>query len=89
MAFDGHLVFSNALVESLDLEALAETEAILADGSKISLETYVGFIEWFGRRIPLHVIANEGQFPLLGTGLLQQRALHICSVSAEVGQSAS
>lgn len=38
-AFDGHLVFSRELIGRLNLEALVETEAILADGSKVSLES--------------------------------------------------
>ena len=43
----------------------------------MTLETFVCFVEWFGNRLPLQVIANEGRFPLLGTGLLEQRVLHI------------
>lgn len=39
-AFDGHLVFSRKLIEELGLEVLAETEAILADGSKVVLGRY-------------------------------------------------
>jgi clan AA aspartic protease len=76
-AFDGHLVFSESLIESLDLETLAETEAILADGSKVVLETFLCYVDWFRQQVPLQVIANEGKFPLLGTGLLQHRVLHI------------
>ena len=76
-AFDGHLVFSHELIKSLNLESLVATEAILADGTKVTLETFVCFVDWFGRRFPLQVIANEGRFPLLGTGLLEQRVLHI------------
>ena len=76
-AFDGHLVFSWELIKELELDSLVETEAILADGSKVALETFVCFVEWFGERIPLQGIANDGRYPLLGTGLLDQRALHV------------
>ena len=76
-AFDGHLVFSKTLIEDLGLEILVETEAILADGSKVTLDTFICFLDWFGQQIPLQVIQNEGRFPLLGTALLQQRVLHI------------
>ena len=38
---DGHLVFSMELIRDLKLEDLVETEAILADGSKVTLETYL------------------------------------------------
>jgi clan AA aspartic protease len=76
-AFDGHLVFPHELIQQLQLESLVETEAILADGSKVTLETFICYVDWFGSRIPLQVIANNGRFPLLGTGLLEQRVLHI------------
>lgn len=76
-AFDGHLVFSQALIRKLQLESLVETEAILADGQKVVLETFLGYVEWFGALIPLQVIANDGKFPLLGTQLLAGRSLHI------------
>ena len=76
-AFDGHLVFPRELINTLGLESLAETEAVLADGSTVALETFLCFVDWFGSRMPLQVVANEGRFPLLGTGLLEQRVLRI------------
>ncbi len=76
-AFDGHLVFSQNLINELGLDTLAETEAILADGSKVQLETFLCYIDWFGQRIPVQVIANDGEYPLLGTGLLERRILHV------------
>lgn len=76
-AFDGHLVFSRQLIRELALNELAETEATLADGSTVALETFLCFVEWFGKRMPLQVVANEGRFPLLGTSLLEKRVLHI------------
>lgn len=83
-AFDGHLVFPRELIETLGLESLAETEAVLADGSTVTLETFLCFVDWFGERLPLQVIANEGRFPLLGTGLLEDRVLHIDYVAKEL-----
>lgn len=74
-AFDGHLVFPKALIDELQLESLVETEAILADGRKVVLATYLCYVEWFGKFLPLQVIANEGKLPLLGTGLLDHRVL--------------
>lgn len=76
-AFDGHLVLPMPLIEELRLESLADTEAILADGRKVALETFVCYLEWFGRLIPLQVVANAGKLPLLGTGLLENHILHI------------
>jgi clan AA aspartic protease len=80
-AFDGHLVFSASLIEDIGLEPLVETEAILADGSKVALETFICVVEWFGQQIPVQVIANEGKLPLLGTGLLDGHVLHVDYVS--------
>lgn len=58
-AFDGHLVFPRKLIATLNLDLLVETDAIFADGSKVTLETFVCYVEWFGSRLPLQVIANE------------------------------
>ncbi len=76
-AFDGHLVLSLQMIKDLELDSWGETEAILADGSRITLETFICYLNWFGDQIPLQVIANDGRFPLLGTGLLESRILHI------------
>lgn len=76
-AFDGHLVFPRSLIDELELESLVETEAVLADGRKVVLDTFLCYLDWFGDVIPLQVIANDGRFPLLGTGLLEERILHV------------
>jgi clan AA aspartic protease len=76
-AFDGHLVFSKELISRLQLDALVETEAILADGSRITMESFFCVVDWFGQKVPVQVIENDGRFPLLGTGLLDRRTLHI------------
>ncbi len=83
-AFDGHLVFPLSLIQELDLQSLADTEAILADGRKVTLETFVCYLDWFGGLIPLQVIANDGKLPLLGTGLLENHVLHVDYVAKEV-----
>ena len=76
-AFDRHFVFSAALIAQLRLETLVETDAILADGTKVTLETFVAYMDWFGQLIPVQVVANEGHFLLLGTALLESRRLLI------------
>jgi len=76
-AFDGHLVFPHEAITELNLETLAECEAVLADGSIVTLETYLCYVDWFGNRMPLQVIANNGRLPLQGTGMLDHRVLHI------------
>jgi predicted aspartyl protease len=60
-AFDGHLVFSKSLIRRLGLESLVETEAILADGSKVALKTFICFVDWFGQKFPVQVIAKWGR----------------------------
>jgi clan AA aspartic protease len=74
-AFDGFLVFPRPPIESLALEQEAATEAILADGSRILLESYVCHVQWFDEIVAAQVIANEGRLPLLGTELLANHRL--------------
>jgi len=76
-AFDGHLVLPLELIRELELDSLAQTDAILADGSRVTLEAFFCCIDWFGERRPIQIIANDGRFPLPGTGLLEERVLHI------------
>ena len=83
-AFEGHFVFPSTLIDELKLETLVETEAVLADGTVVSLETFVAYLDWFGQQIPVQVVANEGQFPLLGTALLETCRLAIDYVSKSV-----
>ncbi len=59
------------------LPFMGAAEAILADGSKVNLNVYVCYIQWFNDLIELEVVANEGDCPLLGIGLLQERDLQI------------
>ena len=83
-AFDGHLVFPQELIDELALESLVQTEAILADESKVVQETFLCFVEWFGDRLPVQAIANEGKYPLLGTELLSGRELFISYVTKQL-----
>ena len=76
-AFNGQFVFPRQLIEQFGLEQHAATEAILADGSKVTLESYVCYMKWFGSETPVQVVANDGKLPLLGTELLAKRILHI------------
>lgn len=76
-AFDGFLVFPAPLIEELGLQQEALTEAVLADGRKVILESYVCQVEWFGEVVSAQVIANNGRLPLLGTEFLAHRRLTI------------
>lgn len=55
----------------------SSAEAILADGRTVELETYACFYDWFGATYETQIVANDGEYPLLGTMLLADRKLEI------------
>jgi predicted aspartyl protease len=69
-AFDGELVIPRTQIHALGLVQSAGVEAILADGTTVTLETYECWLDWFGECRRVEVIGSEGQLPLLGIGLL-------------------
>lgn len=73
--FTGELVLPQRLVEQLGLEKSGDVDASLADGSQNLLETYSSYINWFGTKRPIEVVASQAPFPLLGVGLLLGRRL--------------
>ncbi|MEQ8788288.1 MAG: hypothetical protein RIC55_18410 [Pirellulaceae bacterium] len=68
--FTGDLVLPQATIDSLALRQSGSVDAILADGSQVELKTYTCLIAWFGQDRHLEVVANNGEYPLLGVGLL-------------------
>ena len=74
-AFNGELVVPRALIESMELVQSAGIRAHLADGNEVTLESYSCVINWFGDRKSVEVIANNGELPLLGIGLLNLHRL--------------
>ncbi len=74
-AFNGELVVPRAMIERLGLEQSAGIRASLADGNEVTLESYTCFWDWFGDLRAVEVIANNGQMPLLGIGLLMGHRL--------------
>lgn len=75
--FTGELVLPQRAIDQLRLAKSGSIDAILADGTMIELSTYSCVIEWFGKERPLEVVANDGEHPLLGVGLLLGRELRI------------
>ncbi|MEI8018841.1 MAG: hypothetical protein WCH39_11630 [Schlesneria sp.] len=75
--FTGDLVLPETLVRQLGLPVSGSIDGILADGSQTELNTYHCQLRWFGRDRNLEVIANDGEVPLLGVGLLLGRELRI------------
>jgi len=76
-AFNGGLVIPRKHIESLGLIKESSAEAILADGKTVELETYACFFDWFGATYETQIVANDGEYPLLGTMLLSGRRLEI------------
>ncbi len=82
--FNGDLVLPQRQIDELQLPESGTIRAILADGSEVTLQRYVCRIDWFGERRELEVVANEGEYPLLGFGLLLGHDLHISYRSGDI-----
>jgi clan AA aspartic protease len=76
-AFNGGLAMPKQHVTRLGLQQASTTQAILADGHSIDVETFTCHLEWFGDVYRTQVICTDGEFPLLGTLLLADRRLTI------------
>lgn len=82
--FNGDLVLPQQQIDDLVLPHSGTVKAILADGSEVALKTYACLINWFGEQRDLEVVANDGEYPLLGVGLLLGHDLHISYRSGEI-----
>ncbi len=71
-------------IDALTLRHSGSVDAILADGSEIELTTYTCLVNWFGEERRLEVVANDGDYPLLGVGLLLGLDLRISYRSGEI-----
>ena len=71
------LVLPRTLIDNLLLPQSGTVGAILADGSQVAMSTYTCLINWFDQQQELQIVANDGQYPLLGVGLLLNRELRI------------
>ncbi len=69
-AFTGELVMPRRMIEAAQLEQSAGIDARLADGKAVTLESYTCIVNWFGEDVSVEVIANDGEYPLLGIALL-------------------
>lgn len=82
--FNGDLVLPHRQIDDLELPPSGTLKAILADGSEVALQRYTCLIDWFGKKRDLEVVANDGEYPLLGVGLLVGYDLHISYRSGSV-----
>jgi clan AA aspartic protease len=76
-AFNGGLVIPRRKIAEMGLVKQSSAEAILADGQSVELETFAWFLDWFGHSYETQVVANDGEYPLLGTMLLDSHRLVI------------
>jgi len=76
-AFNGGLVIPHSHIGSFGLKKSSTTQAVLADGQAVDLETFTCYLEWFGNVYRTQAVASDAEFPLLGTMLLVNRQLAI------------
>jgi predicted aspartyl protease len=69
-AFNGGLAIPRAQIAALGLAQESSAEAVLADASTVELETFACYLDWFGNTYQTQVAASDGEYPLLGTLLL-------------------
>ena len=83
-AFNGELVIPRSTIETANLQQSAGIRARLADGNEVTMESFTCLLDWFGGMRMVEVIANDGQTPLLGIGLLIGRRLTVDYVELTV-----
>ena len=83
-AFNGGLAIPRKQVADLGLEKQSSAEAILADGRSVELETFACYLDWFGNTYETQIAAGDGEYPLLGTMLLDGHHLEINSAAKTV-----
>jgi clan AA aspartic protease len=85
-AFNGGLAIPREQIAALGLSKQSSAEAILADGRSVELETFACFLDWFGNTYETQIAASDGEYPLLGTMLLDGRHLdiHYAAKSVEI-----
>ena len=76
-AFNGGLVMPRKQIVELGLVKESSAEAVLADGHSVELDTFSCFFDWFGKSYETQIVANDGEYPLLGTILLDGHRLEI------------
>ncbi len=76
-AFNGGIAIPRKHVAALRLSKQSSSEAILADGRCVELETFTCFLDWFGNTYETQIAASDGEYALLGTMLLEGRHLDI------------
>ena len=76
-AFTGELVLPLATIRSLGLEQSLVIDAVLGDGLQAEMDTFLGWIDWFGEVKEIEVVASEKQTALLGVMLMLDHRLEV------------
>ena len=76
-AFTGGLTLPRATATALGLAPGVSTDAVLADGSQVALESFVCFLDWFSGTYRTQAVATDAMYPLPGTQMLAGRRLVI------------
>ena len=66
-----------SLIHAFGLIRTGSEVAGLGDGKKVILERFKCWIDWFGQTRKIFVLANQGQFSLLGVGLMASHQLAV------------
>lgn len=74
-AFTGGLTMPRSMAAGIGLAMGVATQAILADGSRVGLDSFVCYLNWFGGTYRTQAVATDATFPLLGTQFLAGRRL--------------
>ena len=74
-------------IQRLNLKRGLMVNAVLGDGRKSRMDTFVTWIDWFGELREVEVIASEDRSTLLGVGLMLSHRLvvdyHMLRVTLE------
>ena len=76
-AFNGGLAIPRKQIAEPGFVQESSAEAVLADGRYVELETFGCFFDWFSSSYQTQVVASNGEYPLLGTMLLDRHRLDI------------
>jgi clan AA aspartic protease len=68
--YNGHLTLPQSVISSHGLASSGKLRAMLADGTIVSMNTYIAEIQWFDTLRKVVVTEAEGG-PLIGMGLLE------------------
>jgi clan AA aspartic protease len=74
--YNGHITLPKALINSLGLLSSGKLRGMLADGTIISMNTYLAEVVWFDSLRRIVVTETEGG-PLIGMALLEGSRLAI------------